>query len=75
MYDLMGIIYFGSGHFMARFVDKHGVVWFQDGAAAGGSFVNEGYLCDYSKQGLLLKGNRRAGITVYVWRDDTAWQF
>lgn len=52
-YDLVGLFYFGQSHFVAQFVDRHGVLWFQDGAANGGSFVNEGYAEDHYFESIL----------------------
>ncbi len=66
IYDLVGMAYFGEGHFVAQFVDKHGLLWFQDEVNAGGAFVNEGYLCDHSTQALLKPGMKKAAFLVYV---------
>lgn len=52
-YDLVGLFYFGQSHFVARFIDRHGVLWFQDGAANRGSFINEGYAADHSYESIL----------------------
>ncbi len=66
MHDLVGIMYFGGGHFVARFVNKHGLLWFQDGATDNGTFFNEGYLYDHSAVSLLHHGDKRAVTIVYV---------
>ncbi|KAJ7480870.1 hypothetical protein FB451DRAFT_1238638 [Mycena latifolia] len=32
---LRGVIYGGQGHFVARFIDLNGAVWFHDGISTG----------------------------------------
>ncbi len=75
MYDLVGIMCFGSGYFIARFVDKHSLLWFQDGATDNGTFFNEGYLHDHSAVSLLRRGDKCAATIVYVQREFNNWQF
>ncbi|PBK58985.1 hypothetical protein ARMSODRAFT_856987, partial [Armillaria solidipes] len=65
-YDLVGLCYFGQSHFMVRFVDRHGMLWFQDGAANGGLFVNEGYAADHSSESILRRRDMVLSTLVYL---------
>ncbi|KAK0235584.1 hypothetical protein EDD85DRAFT_837352 [Armillaria nabsnona] len=54
MYCLSGIVYYGNGHFTARFIDLDGSVWFNDGimqargARREGTTVNVNLMQDVS---------------------------
>ncbi|PBK83832.1 hypothetical protein ARMGADRAFT_1037644 [Armillaria gallica] len=74
-YDLVGLCYFGQSHFVAQFVDRHGVLWFQDGAVNGGLFVNEGYAADHSSESIFCHRDMTLGALVYLKRGDGPWRF
>ncbi len=74
-YDLVSLFYFGQSHFVARFVDRHGVLWFQDGAANGGSFVNEGYAEDHYSDSILHRQGMELALLVYLKRGNGPWRF
>ncbi|PBK58294.1 hypothetical protein ARMSODRAFT_900604 [Armillaria solidipes] len=76
VYDLVGLVYFGQSHFVARFVDRHSVLWYHDGIANGGSFMNEGYAEDHALSSLTQCNNTRLVTLVYVKRiDGDQWHF
>ena len=47
-YNLRGIIYFGAGHYVSRFVSTDHHVWYHDGIETGRNMINDGMLnnCD-----------------------------
>ncbi|PBK82720.1 hypothetical protein ARMGADRAFT_946059, partial [Armillaria gallica] len=42
MYCLSGVIYYGTSHFTARYVDETGNMWFNDGYVQGRTAINKG---------------------------------
>ncbi len=75
MYDLVGLVYFGQSHFVARFVDRHGVLWFHDGIANGGSFISGGYAEDHAYHSLSQHHGAWLAVLVYIRRDGEQWRF
>jgi hypothetical protein len=45
-YELKGIIYFGSGHFVSQIVDQGTHVWYHDGIETGNVLTYEGLIAD-----------------------------
>ncbi|KAK0432436.1 hypothetical protein EV421DRAFT_1719531 [Armillaria borealis] len=45
-YRLAGIVYYGTQHFTARYVDPPNRIWFNDGIALGRQALQEGHLDD-----------------------------
>ncbi|PBK88314.1 hypothetical protein ARMGADRAFT_937566 [Armillaria gallica] len=43
-YVITGVIYYGASHFMARYVDAEGIVWFNDGYVNGRVAIREGII-------------------------------
>ncbi len=48
-YCLMGVIYYGTSHFTARYVDETGTVWFNDGYVQGRTCNSEGNILEVDK--------------------------
>ncbi len=75
IYDIVGLAYFGQSHFVAHFIDKHSMLWFHNGIANGGSFINEGYAEDHPLPSLMQCHDKRLVALLYVKRDGGQWQF
>ncbi|KAF9553062.1 hypothetical protein CPC08DRAFT_646077 [Agrocybe pediades] len=67
--SLSGIVYGDGVHFVSRFIDRSGTVWFHDGAVTGRRCVEERRLDLLSDtKWLLSKGNKRILYAFYVVR-------
>ncbi|PBK59384.1 hypothetical protein ARMSODRAFT_844569, partial [Armillaria solidipes] len=63
-YRLVGVMYYGTHHFTAHYVDHHERVWFNDGIALGRQAVPEGLLCDVD----MSKDNSGKGRDIFIYR-------
>ena len=62
-YNLRGIIYFGAGHYVSRFVSTDHYVWYHDGIETGRNMINDGMLHDCD---LKTCRNKLPAIYIYV---------
>jgi hypothetical protein len=64
MYQLTGIVYYGSNHFTSWFITSD-VMWNHDGMINNGEPIRENNRISISQQTLWMFGNRQASIAVY----------
>ncbi|SJL13220.1 uncharacterized protein ARMOST_16659 [Armillaria ostoyae] len=62
-YRLAGVVYYGTHHFTARFVDPQGQVWFNDGIATGRHAVLQGLIDDMDMS--VDKSGKERDVFVY----------
>lgn len=68
IYNIRAIIYFGSAHWTARYIDHFKRIWTYDGMANNGSFKYEGMdtLEILGSSDVLLLQSRKASIVLYT---------
>ncbi len=62
-YRLTGIVYYGTHHFTARYVDPQGQVWFNDGITLGRHAISEGLLSNIDMSA--DKSSKQCDVLVY----------
>ncbi|SJL05834.1 uncharacterized protein ARMOST_09170 [Armillaria ostoyae] len=63
-YRLAGVVYYGTHHFTAQYVDTQDRVWFNDGISLGRRAESEGFLCDVD----MSKDKGSKGRDVFIYR-------
>ncbi|KAI0749945.1 hypothetical protein C8Q80DRAFT_1100248 [Daedaleopsis nitida] len=66
MYRLCGIIYFTPSHFVCRFIDKSGGVWYHDGAENDAKVLYNGNMVNWSGKKLQEAGKYKMSILLYT---------
>ncbi|KAI0753024.1 hypothetical protein C8Q80DRAFT_1096027 [Daedaleopsis nitida] len=66
MYRLCGIIYFTPSHFVCRFIDKLGDVWYHDGAENDGKVLYYGNIFNWSGKKLQEASKYKMSILLYT---------
>ena len=65
MYKLCGIIYYHQAHFVCRFIDKSGGVWFHDGAVNEAKVVYYDNILNWTPKKLQTAGDAVMSVLLY----------
>ena len=66
MYRLCGIVYYHNQHFVCRFVDQSGDIWYHDGIATKDQVQYCGNIVNYSAKKLQTSGEYVMSLLIYM---------
>ena len=66
MYRLCGIVYYHSNHFVCRFIDKSGGVWYHDGIETKSNVLYYDNVVNYSGKKLQTTGSYTMCLLLYT---------
>ena len=66
MYRLCGIVYYNNQHFVCRFVDQSGGIWYHDGITTKDQVQYCGNTVNYSAKKLQTSGEYVMSLLIYM---------
>ena len=65
-YRICGICYFADYHFVCRFIDKSGGVWYHDGNGNGNDVLYYGNIVNFDHKKLQTAGKYEMRLVIYT---------